>query len=155
MSSIIRKIMIFNVLIICVCELYAQKDSVILNIKKSDIKKILFPCELINNCIDSIYKHEDTLYIILQDTRKFYQDSNRSLFIVETSGYRYRGNNHNLNVLIQDEGIFDFIILKTFDFVCIFQKCKKKYKCVLIEERADYSNKKNYDLKDSDIKFRR
>lgn len=153
MSRFVLKPFLLSLFIIYFCDSFAQNVIITLNIKNVDKNTLSFPCMSINDCIDSVYKYKDTLFILLQETRTFYQDRSGVFFVIESCGYR--ANNRNINVLVQDELISDFIILKTFDFVCIFQKYKKKYKSIFIEERADYSTKKILDLKDSNIIIRR
>ena len=154
MSNFFRNLLLFILLIIQINDIQAQKYTITL-IKKGDNKSFLFPCIPINDCIDSCYKHNDTLYIFLHDTRKFYQDSSREIVVADWHGYF--SNNSKINVLIQKELVSDIIVLKTFDYTYFFQKQKrnKRYKLISIEEKVDYSNKKILDLKDSDIKFRR
>ena len=153
MINFYRKIL-FILLIIQISNIQAQKDTITL-VKKGDIINLSFPCESINDCIDSCYRHNDTLYILLQDTRKFYQDSRRGIFMVDEHGYF--SNNPKINVFIQKELVSNFIVLRTFDYICVFQKRKrnKRYKLISIEEKKDYCNKKILDLKDSKTIIRR
>lgn len=69
----------------------------------------------------------------------------------------YFSNNPKINVFIQKELVSNFIVLRTFDYICVFQKRKrnKRYKLISIEEKKDYCNKKILDLKDSKTIIRR
>lgn len=148
MKNNIWKLLLLSLLIIYSYDFFAQNVIIKLDIKNVNKNKLSFPCKSINDCIDSIYKNNDTLFILLQDTRKFYQDDN--IIAIFSNGYKI--SKRDVNVLISEELISDFIILKTFDFFCIFEKHKKKketYNSILIEEIVDYSNKKNIDLKDT------
>ena len=132
----------------------AQNNTLTLKIPNAKKNKIYYPecIRQMTDCIDSIYKCNDTLFIVLQDTREFYGDEKDTMIRAA-----YIKGERELKIPIQDDFNCDFIVLKTFDLVCGFSKVEKKdrvYKLSSVTEVIDYSNKKIKDIKDSDIKIR-
>jgi hypothetical protein len=125
----------------------------VFNFKNTNKNKLSYPCLLIDDCIDIIDKREDTLFIFLQDNRKFYKDDRTTVVI--SKGYKI--NERILKTSIQINYNCNFIILKTFDMICLFKKQKNRkniYKIFSIEEVVDYRNKDFIDIKGSDIRIR-
>jgi len=141
-NLIISKLLIICILLFFLQNLYTQNNVLIFEIKNAKKNDIKYPVCLnnhISDCIDSTYKHEDTLFIVLIDTREFYKGK-RDIDVVT----RYITGKRKLKIPIQDDLICDFIVLKTFDLVCDFIKIKRKnrYKLVTIKrEDTDFSNK--------------
>ncbi len=147
--SVGKSFIISTFLMICLCDSYAQSSELTLMFKNINKKELSFPCLQITDCIDSIYKDKDTLFIRLQDTRKFYKDERGTIVISQGYGIAKR----NLTIQIPIQFNFNFVVLKTFDFVCTFKRNKNKeniYKIFSMKEFADYSNKEFRDVKDSD-----
>jgi hypothetical protein len=125
----------------------------IFNLKNTNKDKLSFSCLLIDECIDIIDKREDTLFILLQDNRIFYKDDYTTVVI--SKGYKI--NRHILKTSIQINYNYNFIILKTFDMICLFKKQKNRrntYKIFSIKEVMDYKDKNFIDIKNSDIHIR-
>ena len=112
----------------------------------------------ITDCFDTLYKYEDTLFIVLQDTRTFYVDGEKLVATADET-FIVIANKLDLKIPIQADFNGDFVILKVFDWVCSFNKDKKKdkvYKLSSIKEVKviDYSNKKVKDINDKDCDFK-
>jgi len=155
-----RKFLFIGVWLLFLQSIDAQNNTLTLKIPST--KKIDMPYSLciqqITDCIDTLYKCDDTLFIILQDTREFYGDGQRVVAYIDPIPpiFEARGK-LEIKIPIQDDFNCDFIVLKTFDLVCGFSKVEKKdrvYKLSSVTEVIDYSNKKIKDIKDSDIKIR-
>ncbi len=154
-NIIIKKSLIFSILlIIWLCNSYGQSNILILEVKNVNKNILSYPCLSINDCIDTIYKDKDTLFILLQDTRKFYKDERAT--IVLSQGYKI--NKRILEIPIQMESNYNFVILKTFDFICVFIKHKNqtnRYKIFSIKENTNYDDKEFKDIKNSnDVNIR-
>ena len=158
--NVMRRLFFIGILFVFIQNVNAQNDTLTLKIPSSKKKDISYPLCIrgnITDCIDTLYKHDDTLFIVLQDTRKYYGDGKKIVYFV--TDFEITGKT-KLKIPIQNEFNCDFIILKVFDWVCSFNKDKKKdkvYKLSSIKEvEADYSNKKvkNINDKDCDVKIR-
>lgn len=140
-------------LVICFYDSYGQ-SHVLLEVKNVHKKNLSYPCLSINECIDSIYTDADTLFIFLQDTRKFYKDERCTMIL--SRGYYIKKRTHE--ILIPIDSNFNFVILKSFDFICIFKKRKNhsnKFRIFSIKEDTNYDDKNFMDIKDSsDISIR-
>jgi hypothetical protein len=169
------KLFIICVLLFFLQNFYAQNDTLTLKIPNAKKKDIGFPpcitgiyigdfidCMLfmkngyrltsgayIGDCIDSTYKQNDTLFIVLRDSMAFFE-TRSGLDAVGLAGYVT--GLRKLTMPMQDDFRCDFIILKTEGLACSFGKVKRKnntYKLFAIrEEDIDYSNKKIMDWKE-------
>jgi site-specific recombinase XerD len=132
--------LIFSLLYISIVhsnKLKAQNSVLILDLKN---KKIEMPCYFINDCIDTLFQQKDTLFIVLDDNRKFYKDSN-VICITYREGLII---NNLIKIQIKDIDNINFIILRTYDNLCLFKKMKyrkHKYKLISIKEIYDFNNK--------------
>jgi hypothetical protein len=117
---------------------------------------VQFPCFPINECIDSVYQHADTLYIILQDPRIFYIEKRGTYTVLMDYGHQKHNFKTKINVDYKQDN-YNFLVLNTFDFICLFKKQtnrKKQYKISYIKNNNNYSNKKIIDIKESDVIIR-
>ncbi|MDR0368253.1 MAG: hypothetical protein LBH82_03825 [Bacteroidales bacterium] len=150
----IRKMFVFAVLLpMYFCNSYGQ-NHVLLNLKNIHKNKLSFPGLSITDCIDSIYADNDTLFIFLRDTRKFYKDERGTIVLSQ----EYKINKRTLKIPIQIEANFSFVLLKTFDFICIFKKHKNQgntCKIFSIKEDSNDKDKDFIDIKDNqDVNIR-
>jgi hypothetical protein len=154
-SNTIRLFLIINVFVL-LRGVYAQELPLILKFHRVHEDYVQFPCFPIDNCIDSVYQHADTLYIILQDPRIFHIEK-RGTFTVLTD-YGYQKHNFKTQISIDyNQDDYNFLVLNTFDFLCLFKKQAKKkrqYKILSIKKVIDYSNKKAIDIEENDVIIR-
>ena len=149
-----KKIFAILLLFIFSQNVNAQNDTLTLKIPNAKKKDISFPpCirgAYIGDCIDSTYKQNDTLFVILRDSVAYFKERSGHIGAISIAGYPT--GLRIVKMSIQDNFIHNFIALKTFGVVYSFRKIKSKDNTYIFfarrEEDIDYSNKKIMDLKE-------
>lgn len=150
----IWKILIYGILLMMYSSDFYGQNNILLKVKNVHKNKLSFPCSLISDCIDSIYIDKDTLFILLQDTRKFYKEGKATIIL--SQGYKI--NKRILEIPIEIVPNYNFVNLRTFDYVCVFKRLKNqnnKYEIFSIEEVESYDDKEFMKIKNSsDVNIR-
>jgi len=117
MKIIVRTFFIASVSMLFVGNISAQDKIVTLEFRQSKRDPLPFPCRPISNCVDTISQQQDTLYIYLQETRKFYRDTITKTEAVAYTFYHFKNHKFKIYLEIQNNSDCNFIKLKSLDHV--------------------------------------
>lgn len=149
---------------------FAQKQRVTLQF--CPVENLRFPCiPPFDDCMDTSFVSQDTLFLIFEDKRGFFRDSVSDITIVlEPDGYiKWKRKQHlfkhktkNITYeypIVIREGVnmdnIVCIVVRLYDYSFSLKKEKENvYKCINTTETKDYSNKQWRSLEESGLDIR-
>jgi len=134
MKIVVRTFFTASLFMLFAENISAQVQVLILEFHQSKRDPISFPCRPISNCIDTIFQQQDTIYIYLQETRKFYRDTITKTEVVTYTFYHFKNRKFKILIEIENHSDCNFIKLKSLDHVYILKKEKEIYKYLRKQE---------------------